>query len=314
MALATGLAAGCGDETEPPAGGNLTIARSAASGDGQSGPAGAELAEPLSVTVTEDGAPAADVPVAWNVLTGGGSMAAASSNTSAQGIATMRWTLGAAVGNQTARAVVNGAAGSPVAFSATAVAGEAANLAVADGSGQSAEAGAALADPLQARVTDGSGNGVAGITVTWTVTAGGGSVNPASSATNGSGIATTVWTLGDTEGAQEVEASVDGLAGPPATFTATGTAAPDPNGVVVTNNAFTPATRTVSAGTTVTWTWQNTGSISHNVESVGTPGFTSSPILQGNGQTYSVTFDTPGTYDYECVVHGSAMSGTVVVQ
>src|SRR5690606_38042698 len=89
LALASSMAAGCGDETEPPSGGNLTVARSAASGDAQTGTAGAELAEPLSVTVTEDGVPAANVSVAWSVLTGGGSMAAATSNTSGQGVATM---------------------------------------------------------------------------------------------------------------------------------------------------------------------------------------------------------------------------------
>jgi plastocyanin len=36
--------------------------------------------------------------------------------------------------------------------------------------------------------------------------------------------------------------------------------------------------------------------------------------MTGNGAAYEVTFPTPGTYRYDCAVHGSAMSGTVVVQ
>jgi plastocyanin len=36
--------------------------------------------------------------------------------------------------------------------------------------------------------------------------------------------------------------------------------------------------------------------------------------LTGNGQTYSFTFTTPGTYHYDCAVHGVAMTGTIVVQ
>ena len=74
------------------------------------------------------------------------------------------------------------------------------------------------------------------------------------------------------------------------------------------------AVDTVPAGTMVTWTWSNTGSTSHSVESEGTTSFASSDILTGSGMTYSVTFTTPGTYEYDCAVHGQAMSGTIVVQ
>jgi hypothetical protein len=34
----------------------------------------------------------------------------------------------------------------------------------------------------------------------------------------------------------------------------------------------------------------------------------------GSGQTYSLTFTTPGTYQYDCEVHGEAMSGRIVVR
>lgn len=75
-----------------------------------------------------------------------------------------------------------------------------------------------------------------------------------------------------------------------------------------------PAIDTVPAGTAVTWTWTNTGSTSHSVESEGTPSFASSQIQSGSGKTYSVTFTTPGTYEYDCAVHGEAMTGRIVVQ
>jgi plastocyanin len=80
------------------------------------------------------------------------------------------------------------------------------------------------------------------------------------------------------------------------------------------NGTRNPAQDTVAAGQTVTWTWTSTGSTSHSVLSQGSPSFPSSTTLTGNGMTYSATFDTPGTYHYQCAVHGSAMTGTIVVQ
>jgi plastocyanin len=75
-----------------------------------------------------------------------------------------------------------------------------------------------------------------------------------------------------------------------------------------------PAVTTVAVGGTVTWTWTGTGSTSHSVQSQGSPGFTSSAILNGDGSAYQVTFTAAGTYQYDCAVHGSAMSGRIVVR
>jgi len=47
---------------------------------------------------------------------------------------------------------------------------------------------------------------------------------------------------------------------------------------------------------------------------MGSPSFTSSAVLSGSGSTYQVTFTTPGTYQYDCAVHGTMMTGTIVVQ
>ena len=76
------------------------------------------------------------------------------------------------------------------------------------------------------------------------------------------------------------------------------------------NGTMNPAVDTIAAGTTVTWTW--TGGLPHGVRSVGTPSFTSSPTHTGSG-TYVATFTNPGTYQYDCSVHGQAMTGRIVV-
>jgi len=91
-------------------------------------------------------------------------------------------------------------------------------------------------------------------------------------------------------------------------------------GVTVGNNFFrsdhngtcNTAVDTIQAGENVTWTW--TGATSHSVRSQGTPSFPSSAVLTGSGQSYSVNFDTPGSYDYDCSIHASQMTGRIVVR
>jgi plastocyanin len=80
------------------------------------------------------------------------------------------------------------------------------------------------------------------------------------------------------------------------------------------NGSVNPAVDTVAAGGSVTWTWINTGSVPHGIQSVGSPVFRNGTVLTGNGSTYRVTFNTAGTYQYDCLVHGAMMSGTIVVQ
>jgi plastocyanin len=68
---------------------------------------------------------------------------------------------------------------------------------------------------------------------------------------------------------------------------------------------------TIPVGGTVTWTW--TGSLPHGVHSTGSTSFTSSRIMTGSG-THAVTFTAPGTYQYDCAVHGTAMQGSIIVR
>jgi hypothetical protein len=92
-------------------------------------------------------------------------------------------------------------------------------VAIVSGNGQGGTVGEALDDPYVVRVTDADGDPMAGVTVSWTVTSGGGSLSSGSSATNSSGQASTTHTLGGSTGSQSVRATVAGLS--PVTFTAT---------------------------------------------------------------------------------------------
>ena len=75
------------------------------------------------------------------------------------------------------------------------------------------------------------------------------------------------------------------------------------------NYKFDPATVTVPMGTTVTWT--NKDEIPHSVAS-SDKSFKGSGGLD-TGDSYSNTFDKPGTYKYYCTLH-PFMTGVIVVQ
>ncbi|MFI9723113.1 cupredoxin family copper-binding protein [Streptomyces sp. NPDC052396] len=78
------------------------------------------------------------------------------------------------------------------------------------------------------------------------------------------------------------------------------------NRVTIAGFAFSPSTLTVSKGTTVTWT--NNDSAPHTVTGSGL----NSPTLS-RGATYSFKFNSTGTFSYICTIHPS-MHGTVVVK
>lgn len=95
---------------------------------------------------------------------------------------------------------------------------------------------------------------------------------------------------------------------------------------------FEPASVTVSAGDTVTWV--TVGKISHTVtayedgipeeaEYFASGGFESESVARTNmsrglivtDETYTHTFEMPGTYEYYCIPHESGgMVGTVHVE
>jgi len=83
-----------------------------------------------------------------------------------------------------------------------------------------------------------------------------------------------------------------------------------PNTVAMSGSVFTPASITVTSGTTITW--QNFDNIVHTSTSDSTRWDT------GNinpGASATITFSTPGTFKYHCTYHRAmGMVGTIIVQ
>jgi plastocyanin len=312
--LALGCGGGGGDAGTPPS--TTAIAKAATnSGDAQNGTVGQPLGNALRVLVTEGGTPSSGVTVSWSTSATGGSVDPTSAPTDADGIASTTWTLGTVSGTQSAQATLGGATGSPVAFSATAAPGAAMTLSKAGGDNQTGELNTALTVPLQAKAADQFGNGVAGVNVNWSAV--GGDVSSGTVATDVSGISAVGVTLGGTAGPVTIIATAGSLAGSPLTFNATATNAPPPTTTIsVVNNAFNPASLTVGAGATVTWSWAPTAQ-DHNVVPDGTVPTTSGNFADGP-HTYQFKFDNPGTYRYYCANHGGpggfGMSGVIIVQ
>lgn len=102
-----------------------------------------------------------------------------------------------------------------------------------------------------------------------------------------------------------------------------GNTPPPADGISVTNNAFSPSTKTVTLNTAVRWAWNSCTSgggdpygggsgevcVAHGVNF--DDGISSPTQDQG---TYNRTFTAAGTYNYHCAVHGAAMAGTITVQ
>jgi probable HAF family extracellular repeat protein len=77
------------------------------------------------------------------------------------------------------------------------------------------------------------------------------------------------------------------------------------------NGTWNPAVDTVAVGRTVTWDWFGG---THNVQSLGSPSFTSSTTMTGSASEYKFTFSKAGTYRYNCSRHPTKMSGRIVVR
>ncbi len=86
--------------------------------------------------------------------------------------------------------------------------------------------------------------------------------------------------------------------------------APEANTIEMRNLAFTPKKITVKKGTEVTWV--NRDSARHDiVPDEPSDDFRASELL-GQDQSFSVTFNTVGTYAYHCTPH-PFMKGTIEV-
>lgn len=97
-----------------------------------------------------------------------------------------------------------------------------------------------------------------------------------------------------------------------------GNTPPPAGGISVTNNAFSPSTKTVTPGTTVQWAWNTcTGGSGYGDEVCVAHGVNFDDGINSPTQdkgTFSRTFATAGSYPYRCAVHGTLMTGSVTVQ
>jgi len=195
------------------------------SGSGQTAAAGSVLPQRLVARLTaSDGSGVANLWVRFAVTLGGGTVSADSVLTDTSGRAGVTWTLGNVVGNQTVTATTARLPAASATFTANSTPTGPGAIAIVAGDSQSALVGTAVPTAPAVRVTDGQGNPVPNISVTFAVTQGGGAVTGATPTTDANGQATVgSWTLGPAVGLNALSASVSGLT--PLQFVALGTGA-----------------------------------------------------------------------------------------
>jgi plastocyanin len=120
VALIAAAGAGCNGDSGPSQSPLKLEKAPAKSGDEQTGVVGAKLGNDLRVFITRDGNPVNGVSVTW--FTNEGSLNPSTSASDPDGIAITSWTLGSEVGTKAAAATVTDATGSPLAFTAEAIA------------------------------------------------------------------------------------------------------------------------------------------------------------------------------------------------
>lgn len=190
------------------------------SGGDQLRAAGAALAAPVVVQLRDQaGAPLAGLPITFTPAAGSGTVGATTVVTNAQGQAQTAWTLGSVPGAKT----LTIAGGSAAQLTVRALALAVDSLLVTGGNAQTSPVGQALSTPISVVVREREeGRPVSGATVTFTPTAGSGTVGATTVVTDAQGQAQTTWTMGTTTGAKALTITA-GIA-TPRTATATATA------------------------------------------------------------------------------------------
>ena len=204
-------------------------------GDNQSAPVNRPVPIAPQVRVVDAaGNGVAGIAVSFTIGSGDGSVIVGNVVTGADGRATVgAWILGTTLGVHTLVATVANLG--QVTFTATATGGAAASMQPISLVSQPGIAGQAATSNPSVVVRDAQGNPVAGVTVTFAVTAGGGTVTGGTQVTDASGVATlTSWTFGATAGLNTVTASAAGL--PSVIFSSTTTGVPTQVAVFNGNN------------------------------------------------------------------------------
>ena len=179
-----------------------------------------------------------------------------------------------------------------------------------DGNGQDWYFSNALPVAYSVVARDANGRGVPGVSVTWAVTSGGGSIAPLVIVTDGDGIASATHTLGPSAASQSVTASASGL--PDVVFSVSATTPPTSAAVTVRDDTFGPTNVAVQVNGTVTWTWAASVNNEHNVHYASGPTPRPAPSATVKSGTYNAVFTLPGLYHYFCNIHAN-MEGDVRV-
>ncbi len=188
-------------------------ALSRVSGDNQEGMPNETLADLFVVEARDaNGFPLVGVPVSFTVVAGDGTLSVTNTTTDGNGRAQSLLTLGPNLGTNTVEVSVEGIS-QTAAFSAEATPPLPipTTLEYVSGENQSGLTGEALPNPFVVEVRDQNGDPQEGVTVTFAVRAGGGSLSAATAMTDANGRAESTLTLGSNAGTNTVEASVEGI-------------------------------------------------------------------------------------------------------
>ena len=300
LLVVLGVANSCGDSTAPERPGPPTDIRISA-GNAQTGGAASTLAAPIAAKVTDaKGRGVPNVEVLFQAMDNSGTVNPPSSRTNGAGIATTSWTMPQYAGSDArVRAVLvdtlTGALVDSVMFSAKVVGGTPA--AINQNFYATLAATGGRAGPLTVTLFDRFYNRSPNATVTWTVTAGGGTLSAPTSVSDSMGNASIYLTLGTTPGPNTVRASIGTLA---AVFTIEGREAGKPEliqprsypsaapvlGMVPLGAEVRDGLGQVVAGVTVTWTvLEGSGSLSTSTSVTNAEGVASTQFTLGDQTT-----------------------------
>ncbi len=273
---ATGLASVTTDPIQLGAGAAALL--SVFAGNLQTAVAGAAVPVAPAVRITDgSGNPIAGLPVSFTA-SAGGSVEGGTTTTDANGVAApARWMLSSTIGLNTLTAASSALPGVTVQFTATGTVGPPAVLAVSAGEGQSAAVGGSIATAPAVLLTDAAGHPLPGVSVTFSVASGAGTVSGAAPLTDANGVATLgVWILGLLPGPNTLTVARSGV--PSLTLHATGVGF----GVVAVGLGNSHSCAIDAGG--VTWCW---GLNDHGQVGNGAAANDSVPTLVSGGRVFT---------------------------
>ena len=224
LAAVAAASLGCGGDLALPDPSGAGFDISIVDGNGQIGPVGEVLPEPIVVKVVSgSGQPVSGRQVAFVSSEGAGTLDPDTTETNEKGEAVAHWLLGQVPGDQLAEARLVTELEEPPAtqLQASAVPAPPDTLRPLSPLNQPGRRGDTLRDPLVVITVDRFGNPVQGVVVHWEVSVGEGELSAEETLTGADGKASVTWKLGGRIGLQRVTATVEGANGSPVTFSAT---------------------------------------------------------------------------------------------